>query len=138
MADINLKNTLQLRGDLTFTGGKLLVGSVEVLVETVAPTDPAQGHAPSPVVIPPPPGAPSDPGVNVWVLNSFNKTIKAGTRAVVAQGLVMQGNAPSWPGLVMPGSAQVTINGIPINVVGDRATIFPSGVPVTFDASGQG
>ena len=36
------------------------------------------------------------PGVNVIV--SFNLTIKAGTKPIVAQGMCMQGSTPSWPG----------------------------------------
>lgn len=135
---INLKGTLNLVGNLTFKGGKLKVESVEVLVETVAPApDAPQGQAASPVMIVPPPGSLADPGLGVWVINSFNKQVKAGTRAVVAQGMVMQGSTPTWPGMVMPGSATVTINHIPINVANDQATIFPSGMMVILDKSGQ-
>jgi hypothetical protein len=82
----------------------------------------------------------------VWVINSFNKTVKVGARPLVTQGLVLQGRAsgPIWPGMVLPsqgntGPTAVTVNNLPINVLGDQAVIFPSGGTAALSAgSGQG
>ena len=93
------------------------------------------------MIIPTPPAAPLQPQPTVWIVNSFNKTVKAGQKCIVALGMAMQGQsgAPMWPGMVMPSSANptVTINHIPVNVVNDMAMIFPSGGSATFNASGQ-
>jgi len=137
MADLLLSGPLNLMGNLTLKasdGGKVKVGGSEVLVEVVAPTDPNHGTAP-PVILPPPPALPTDPGPNVWVINSLNKTVKVGnppSRPIVTQGMVTQGQTPTWPGMVLPsqknsGPTAVTVNRIPINVLGDQAVIFPSG-----------
>jgi hypothetical protein len=141
MADITLKGTLNLVGNLTFDGGKLLIGNagLEALVE-VLPSDPAQCTAAPPVMLPPPPAGPAFPQPTVWIVSSFNKTVKAKTKAVVALGMAMQGqNAAPWPGMVLPssGNPTVTVNGIPINVVNDQAVIFPSGGSAAFATSGQ-
>jgi hypothetical protein len=78
----------------------------------------------------------------VWIVNSFNQTVKAGTKNLVAQGMAMQGQsgAPMWPGMVLPstGNPTVTVNSIPVNVVNDSAAIFPSGGMASFNSSGQG
>jgi hypothetical protein len=115
------------------------VGAVEALVEVIPTSSPAQGAAP-PVLMPPPPAPPTFPQPDVWIVTSFNKTVMAGAAAIVAQGMAMQGQmgAP-WPGMVLPSSVNptVTINNIPINVVGDQGVIFPSGGPASFTASGQ-
>jgi len=138
MANITLKGTLNLMGNLTFKGDKLLVGTAEALVQVTA-GDPAQGVAP-PVILPPPPGSPIAPQPDVWIINSFNPTVKQKTKVIVALGMAMQGVAASpWPGMVLPSSVNsgVTINHIPINVVGDQAVIFPSGGSASFTSSGQ-
>jgi hypothetical protein len=144
MADLTLKGNLNLMGNLTLKGdsGKVKIGdsSVEALVE-VTPSEAPQCSSAPPVIIPPPPAAPIQPQPTVWVVNSFNKTVQAGSKAIVALGMVMQGQsgAPLWPGMMMPSSAnsQVTVNHIPINVQGDTAIIFPSGGSASFDKSGQ-
>jgi uncharacterized Zn-binding protein involved in type VI secretion len=141
MADITLKGSLTLMGNLTFDGGKLLVGDggLEALVE-VLPSDPAQCSSAPPVMLPPPPAGPAFPQPTAWIVSSFNKTVKAKTKAVVALGMAMQGqNAAPWPGMMLPssGNPTVLINGIPINVVGDQAVIFPSGGSASFTSSGQ-
>jgi hypothetical protein len=137
MADLKLKGVLNLIGNLKLNadGGKVLVGDagLEALVEE------AQGQGVPPVLIPPPPASPSDPGTKVKVISSFNKTVTAHNKNIVALGIVMQGNAPSWPGMMLPsaGNPTVTINFIAINVVNDQATIFPSGGVGTLTQSGQ-
>jgi hypothetical protein len=140
MADLNLKGPLNLMGNLTLKGGKVKINGVEALVE-VTPSDPAQSSAAPPVILPPPPASPLQPQPTVWIVNSFNKTVKAGSKCLVALGMAMQGQsgAPLWPGMVLPSSANatVTINHIPVNVVNDMAVIFPSGGSAAFNASGQ-
>jgi hypothetical protein len=146
MADLTLKGTLNLTGPtLTLqgaSGGKVKIGDagLEALVE-VLPTGTAQGAAP-PVILPPPPASPLQPQPDVWIVNSFNKTVKAGTKPLVAQGMAMQGlsGAPMWPGMVLPsaGNPTVTVNHVPVNVVNDQAAIFPSGGTAVFTSSGQG
>ena len=140
MADLNLKGPLNLMGNLTLKGGKVKINGVEALVE-VTPSDPAQSSAAPPVILPPPPASPLQPQPTVWIVNSFNKTVKAGSKSLVALGMAMQGQsgAPLWPGMVLPSSANttVTINHIPVNVVNDMAVIFPSGGSAAFNASGQ-
>jgi uncharacterized Zn-binding protein involved in type VI secretion len=72
------------------------------------------------------------------VISSFNKTVKIGTKPIVALGMVMQGNIPSWPGMVLPSKGNtdpVTVNHVPVNVVGDQAVIFPTGAPADLNAS---
>jgi hypothetical protein len=137
MADLTLKGVLNLLGNLKLQpdGGKLLIGDagLEALVEE------AEGQAAPPVLIPPPPASPSDPGVKVKVISSFNKTVTAGGKNLVALGIVMQGDIPSWPGMMLPsiGNPTVTINFVAINVANDQATILPSGGVGTFTQSGQ-
>ena len=113
----------------------MLIGDagLEALVENAA------GQAVPPVLIPPPPASPSDPGTGVKVISSYNKTVTAAGKNIVALGIVMQGNVPSWPGMMLPsvGNPTVTINRMAINVVNDQATIFPSGGVGTFTQSGQ-
>ena len=108
----------------------MTVNGVEALVEQ------AQGQAP-PFIFPPPPGSPVDAGPTVKVLVSLNKTVTAANKAIVTQGIAMQGSTPTWPGMVMRGSGTVTVNEIPINVVGEQAQIFPSGASGVFNQSGQ-
>jgi hypothetical protein len=137
MAELVLKGTLELHGSLTLkaAGGKVKVGDNAVLVELT----PGQQHGTAPPVTLPPP-APVNPGTAVVIITSFNKRVKAGTKAIVTQGILMQGQPPLWPGMVLPSqknSGPVTINHIPINVVGDQGVVFPSGGSATFDDSGQ-
>jgi len=141
MAHITLKGPLNLMGNLTFkpgAGGKLLVGSAEALVEAM-PSDPPQCSDAPPVILPPPPGVPLQPQPTVWIVSSFNKTVKVNTKYIVALGMVMQGQtgAPLWPGMMLRGSATVTVNRLPVNVVNDQAVIFPSGGSAAFNPSGQ-
>lgn len=137
MADLKLKGVLNLIGNLKLNpdGGKVLVGDagLEALVEE------GEGQAAPPVLIPPPPASPSDPGTKVKVISSFNKTVTAAGKNIVALGIVMQGNTPTWPGMMLPsvGNPTVTINFVAINVVDDQAAVFPSGGVGTFTQSGQ-
>ena len=93
------------------------------------------------MLIPPPPAAPSDAGLGVWIFKSFNSTVTAGGTAIVTQGMCAQGNPgmASWPGMVQPSMVNpgITINRIAMNVVGDLGTILPTGAPAPFTASGQ-
>ena len=140
MADLTLEGPLDLMGTLTLEGGgggKVKVGTKEALVE-VLPADPPQCTDASPVLMPPP--APTFPQPTVWIISSFNQTVKAGTKSLVAMGMAMQGqNAAPWPGMVLPSSnnTSVTVNSVPVNVVDDMAVIFPSGGTAKFSASGQ-
>lgn len=140
MADLNLQGTLNLQGLLRLNpaGGKLTVGRVEALVE-VLPTETPHSTSAPPVIQPPPPAAPTDPGTTVYVINSLNKSVTVGGRNIVTQGMVLQGNVPTWPGMVLPSiqNATVTINRIPINVVGDQAMVFPPGGLAVLSNSGQ-
>jgi hypothetical protein len=135
MSEIKLNGPLNLMGMLKLKS-KVLVGGKEALVETDA-----SGTAPGPVLIPPPPSPPSDPAVTVRMVKSFNSTVTATSndKAIVTLGFVMQG---TWPGMVLPSSnntapSDVKINRVAINVKDDSAVIFPSGVSVTLDKSGQ-
>jgi len=137
MAGLNLTGPLDLGGMLNLTGGKITVGKLEVLVPSTPPGDPEHGTG-APVPLPPP--APIDVGAKVWVLSSFNATVTANGKPIVAQGMCIQGNTPTWPGMVQPSTnnvAPVTINHIAINVVGDLATILPTGAPAPLSKSGQ-
>jgi hypothetical protein len=139
MGDLTLNGRLNLAGSLTLKD-KVLVETAEALVE-LTPT-PGQGHGQAPPVnLPPPPVGPADPGLDVTIVNSFNKTVKAGTKPIVALGMVMQGDLspPLWPGMVLLSTVNttVTINHVAINVVGDSAVIFPSGGSASLSTSGQ-
>lgn len=143
MANLELSGMLDLSGNLDLSGadgGKVLVAGAEALVELAPTARPAHGSAP-PVILPPPPASPLDPAPFVNVINSFNKTVKAGGKPIVALGMVMQGNNPSWPGMVLPSQVNtgpVSCNMVPINVKGDQAVIFPSGGSAALSsASGQ-
>jgi uncharacterized Zn-binding protein involved in type VI secretion len=137
MGELNLKGTLSLVGPLDLKD-KVLVDGKEALIQLTAPSSPQHGTAP-PVNLPPPPAGPADPGPKVWVINSFNQTVKANGKAIVTQGMAMQGNVPTWPGMVLPSSNNPTVkaNQIAICVVGDKAVILPSGGSATFSSSGQ-
>ncbi|HKP87317.1 MAG TPA: hypothetical protein VJZ26_14530 [Blastocatellia bacterium] len=139
MADLIFKGNLDLRGLLTLkaSGGKVKVDGDEMLVELL-PSDSHDSSA-SPVVMPPPPAPPADPGTKVVIISSFNKTVTAGGKPVVVLGMLMQGNTPMWPGMVLPSqkNTKVKVNGLPINVAGDKGVVFPSGGSVSFSKSGQ-
>ena len=140
MMALDLKGPLNLMGDLTLQasgGGKVTIGNNEILVEVAPGKSPPQGNAP-PVTFPPP--APQNPFPDVNIINSFNKTVKIGSAPAVALGLVMQGKPAFWPGMMLPSQGNtppVTASGLPINVVGDQAIIFPSGGSANFTDGGQ-
>lgn len=141
MPDLDLKGQLDLNGNLNLVppdGGKVLVNGVEALVEG------AEGEALSQVLLPPPPASPADGGTKVVVVSSLGKTVTVNNEALVTTGMVLQGNTNTWPGMVLPstqntGATVVKANALPVNVLGDRATIFPNGGTATIGkSSGQG
>ncbi|MGZ4649646.1 MAG: hypothetical protein ACXV3A_03810 [Kineosporiaceae bacterium] len=136
MADLELVGPLDLLGtlDLAGQGGAVLVGGARALVEGASTTS-----AP-PVLIPPPPASPADASTSVEVKKSLIAMITAGGKTIVATGLVLQGQ--TWPGMVTPSQVNaapmaVTANGLPVNVKGDTATIFPTGTPVPLTTDNQ-
>jgi len=138
--NLNLIGVLHLAGTL---GGKVKVGLSEVLVQVDLATGPAQGSGIL-VLLPPPPAAPLNPGLDVKVIKSFNPTVKANGKLVVALGDCMQGDPPplpTWPGMVllsMKNIGAVKISGVPVNVLGDAGLTMANGGPITFGkASGQ-
>lgn len=133
---LNFKDAIKLNGNLILKGeeGGVFVDGTPVLVE-IFPTDPPQCKTAPPVMLPPPPTGPADSGQTVWIVNSFNKTVTAKGKPIVALGMVMQGSAPTWPGMMLQGSSKVTISGVAINVLGDTATIFPSGGSAKMNSS---
>src|SRR5262249_23322156 len=93
-----------------------------------------------PVLIPPPPATAIDGSQKVAVQKSLIAGITASGKTIVATGLVLQGN--TWPGMVTlsqanAGPIAVTADGIPVNVVNDTATIFPTGAPVPLTKDNQ-
>jgi hypothetical protein len=141
MADLLLAGMLNLKGTLKLSGDLVKANSLEVLVTGQRGAGPTHGNATAPVPIPPPPAAPSDPGMGVWIFQSFNSTVTAGGKYVVAQGMCAQGNpgTATWPGMVQPSIANqgVAIHNIPINVKNDMGLILPTGAPVQFTGHGQ-
>lgn len=136
MGDLKLSGNLMLGGQLQLqpSGGKVLVENLEALVEN------AEGTGAPPVILPPPPATPTDSGTAVKVISSFNKTVTANGKNLVTQGIVMQGNVPTWPGMMLPSignPAGPSVNGVKINVENDQASIFPSGGIATLTQSGQ-
>ena len=136
MGDLNLTGPLKLTGSLHLCkgGGTLTVNGIPAMVEE------ATGTAPTPVMLPPPPAGPVNNSTTVKVISSLGKTIDINDKTMVTMGMVLQGDM--WPGMVMPssnnsGDTAVMANGLPVNVDGDTATIFPNGSSVTLD-SGQG
>jgi hypothetical protein len=145
MADLLLSGVLDFQGVVDLVGdagGHVKANGVEVLVQAVrgAPGK-SHGVAPAPVPIPPPPAGPAEPGLDVWIFQSFNATVKAGGTAIVTQGMCAQGDPgrASWPGMVQPstGNPTITVNSIAMNVVGDLGTILPTGAPASFTKHGQ-
>ena len=128
---LNLKGTLQLEGD----GGKVTVDGKPVLVEK-------SGHNHGtgiPVILPPPPAAPTDPAPQVNIFKSFNSTVTAGGLNIVTMGLHLQGSTPTWPGMVLTSVSNppVTINFLAINVEGDQGITLPNGGTANYTSSGQ-
>jgi hypothetical protein len=143
MADLLLAGTLNFMGTVDLVG-TVKVNNVEVLVEAQrGAAGQAHGQAPAPVPIPPPPAVPQNQGVDVWIFKSFNATVTAGGKKIITQGMCAQGGVPPtqapWPGMVQASlaNATVTVNNIPMNVVGDMGVILPTGAPATFSTSGQ-
>jgi hypothetical protein len=141
MADLLLSGMLNLKGTLELSGDLVKANNVEVLVAGQRGAGQSHGKAPAPVPIPPPPSGPQEPGLDVWIFQSFNSTVTAGGKKIVTQGMCAQGdpNKATWPGMVQPsiGNPGVTINNIPINVKGDMGLILPTGAPVPFTEHGQ-
>lgn len=135
MADLILSGNLLLSGTLHLagkSGGKVKVDSDAVLVVG------AEENTGIPVIQPP--NAPVNTGTKVVIQQSFNSTVTANGKTVVAQGITMQGNTPTWPGMMLPSTRNtraVKANGIPVNVEGDSAITLPNGGSVTFNSSGQ-
>lgn len=151
MAGLALNGPLNLTGailTLNASGGKVTANGDEVLVQADSPlADPPHCSTAPPVILPPPPSPPLDELTNVWVINSFNQTVKIGAKPIVALGMAMEGGKvggnPTWPGMVQPsgknsGPKAVRVNQVPANVVNDQAVIFPTGAPATLSSSGQG
>lgn len=137
MGDLNLKGTLNLGGTLTLAGdgGKVLVDGKEALLE-----DAGTAHGKGvPVILPPPPASPIDTGTDAKIFKSFNSTVSVSNKAIVTMGLHLQGDAGTWPGMVMISAMNptVTINYLAINVVGDKGITLPNGGPVNYTTSGQ-
>jgi hypothetical protein len=135
MADLKFSGTLDLSGTLKLSAsnGKVKAGGSEMLLENITATG-------IPVIQPPPPGTPIDNGTAVKLKQSFNTSVTIGGKNVVAQGLTLQGSQETWPGMVLPSTSNqtVTINRIPINVLGDQAMTLPNGGSATFSStSGQ-
>ena len=129
MTPLVLKGPLDLTGSLNLTSsGKILIGSDEALVE---------GASGDGVAVPLPPTSPIDTGLKATVKKSFNATVKANGTVFVALGMTMQGDTPTWPGMVLRGSSTVKANGVAINVKGDKAITLPIGAPATLSESGQ-
>jgi hypothetical protein len=143
MGDLLLSGQLNLQGsfNLVADGGLVQANGSPVLVTFQRGVGQSHGQATAPVLIPPPPASPSDPGLNVWIFQSFNLTITANNTPIVAQGMCAQGNPglASWPGIVQRslGNPGVMINNIPMNVANDLGIILPTGAPVTFTTHGQ-
>ncbi len=134
---LNLKGTLSLAGS---QGGKVKVDALEVLVEVPKGIGPSHGQG-APVIQPPPPAVPLDPGIDVWVFQSLNTTVTAGGKNIVTQGICAQGSPllATWPGTVDASTMNptVTVNSVLVNVTGDMGTITVNGGTVVFSSSGQ-
>jgi hypothetical protein len=138
MGELNLKGTLSLVGSLNLKD-KVLVEGVEALIELPAPGSPQHSSSAPPVNLPPPPAGPADAGPTVWVITSFNKTVTANGKAIVTQGMTMQGNGAIWPGMVLPSqnNTMIKANQLAICVKQDKAITLPSGSQVSLTVSGQ-
>lgn len=129
---LNFIGQLNLKGD----GGKVKVDANEVLVELTPGTAHGKG---APVILPPPPAGPIDPGPNATIIKSFNPTVTIAGKTAVAMGLHLQGDTSIWPGMVLPSSNNpgVKANYLAMNVQNDTGVTLPNGGTVTYDTSGQ-
>lgn len=143
MAHLVLSGNLSLTGTLKLaaTGGKVKVDSADMLVlDSSSNTVHGKGIA---VMQPPPPTGPLDAGLDARIISSFNAsvtvTVRGNDAAVVALGITAQGNAPLWPGMVLPSTVNtgVMIGTSAINVAGDSGVTLPNGGTITFNTSGQ-
>ena len=137
MGDLNLTGLLNLTGDLRLSGdgGKVTVVGSEVLLE-----DSSVAHGTGvPVILPPPPASPIDVGTDAKIFKSFNASVTVENKPVVTMGLHLQGDASTWPGMVLTSmiNPTVTINFLAINVVGDQGITLPNSGPVSYHTSGQ-
>jgi hypothetical protein len=138
MGNLVLSGRLNFMGslDLKSSGGTVKIDGDDVMVQGSG----AQAQAAAPVILPPPPASPVTTSLDVTIIVSFNTMVKVAGKTAIALGMVLQGAPSIWPGMVLPSTKNtgpVTAGGIPINVVGDRAAIFPNGGSATFDTSGQ-
>lgn len=137
---LKLKGTLELNGllNLEAGGGVVTANEVEIIVQRPMGSPPHHGMGiPVPIV----PIAPVDLGINTWIFLSFNQTVTISRIPIVTQGLHMQGNTPTWPGMAQRSvvNATVTIGRVPMLVLGDQGITFPNGGTVVYsNASGQG
>lgn len=138
MGEVKLSGDLILMGSLDLKD-KVLVGGAEALVELQPLSPSPHGTSAPPVNLPPPPAGPADAGPKVWVITSFNKTITANGKAIVTQGMTMQGDTAIWLGMVLPSTNNTTVkaNQLAICVKQDKAVTLPSGSQVTLTESGQ-
>ena len=141
MTDLILKGPLNLTGTLKLAAndGKVRVKINELeQPEVLVMTGESQGKG-IPVIQPPPPAGPIDPGVGVKITNSINSKVTVKDLSIVTLGITAQGNNRTWPGMILPSKENTTvkINQIPINVVGDQAVTLPNGGTVNFNVSGQ-
>lgn len=130
--ELNFLGMLDLKGD----GGKVKVDGNEILVKQT----PGNAHGKGvPVILPPPPAGPLDTGADATIIVSFNATITINGEHAVTMGVHMQGDIPTWPGMVLPSSnnSGVKANHIPMNVQNDTGITLPNGGTVTYDTSGQ-
>lgn len=137
---LKLKGMLDLKGllNLEAGGGVVTANEIEVIVQRPPASPPHHGIGiPVPIV----PIAPIDPGVNTWIFLSFNQTVTISRIPIVTQGLHLQGNVPTWPGMAQRSvvNPTITIAKVPMLVLGDQGITFPNGGAVVYsNASGQG
>ena len=133
----NLNGTLDLAGTLALRE-KVLVGGAEALVVLPARGNTKHATARKPVPIPSE-AQPADPGTDIWIVSSGNRSVLAGAREIVTSGECRQGETAIWPGTVSPSvrNQGVRAGGTAVCVVGDQGQI-DQGEQVTFTTSGQG
>lgn len=138
MGDLVLSGVLNLTGTLKLSadGGRVKVDENEILIEQTPGNAHGQG---SPVILPPPPAGPIDTGVDATIFKSFTSTVTINNNPVVTMGMYLQGNTPTWPGMVLPSSNNpgVTVNYLLINVQNDTGITLPNGAPVKLTTSRQ-
>lgn len=135
MSELHLNGMLDLSGDLTL-GGKVFAGNAQILV-ALDPSPESQHAIGGPLLTPPP--LPTKDPTFVWVTGSANTNVKIGAKAAVvaSASVCMQGDAAGRPGCVFPKVGQITIDGNPVVVVGDKAQIFTAANPTPLTSSGQ-